>query len=111
MRRYPRMWPRRDQIERGLIVLFIAGIIVVLYKIPRVLPHDFYPSYCCSGDEHTGDCAPLARSRVEEVQGGWYVDGSFFVSRADARDSPDGQYHACFPYGQLRCFFRPVPSA
>lgn len=113
MRRYP-MMPRRDQVERGLIVLFIVGIIVVLYKIPKVLPHDFYPPSCCSGDTHNGDCAPLASARVREVQGGYLVDGAFFVSRERARNSPDDQYHGCFPQGEagpeLGCFWRPLPS-
>lgn len=113
MRRY-RMLPTCDQIVRGFVVLFVAGMILVLYMVPKVLPHDFYPPSCCSGDTHTGDCAPLARARVEEVQGGYLVDGMFFVSRERARNSPDGQYHGCFPAGEagpeLGCFWRPIPS-
>ena len=67
--------------------------------------HSFYPIECCSGY----DCAPIDASRVQPlVAGGFMIDGSFYIPRAQVRDSMDGRYHACFPKpDNLRCFFAP----
>lgn len=89
------------------IVLLIALVWLVVF-IAKGRAHSWYPPHCCSGN----DCAPLHPSRVWALKDGSYVvDGRFRVHAADARDSQDGRYHACFPQkDNLRCFFRPPSS-
>lgn len=90
-------------------VVGIAALCFVFWLMTRPAhAHDWYPPLCCSG----GDCAPLASSRVRpEGAGGYVVDGKFHVIRKDVQDSPDGQYHACFPTSErMACFWAP-PAA
>ncbi len=67
-----------------------------------------YPAQCCSDK----DCAPLDAKRVKEVNGGYLIDGKHFVAQHNAKDSPDGIYHACFSYQGFPpvCFWHPPNS-
>jgi hypothetical protein len=63
-----------------------------------------YPFECCGGH----DCSSIDDKRVSYAPGGYLVDGLHFVAQKDVRQSPDGQFHACFPQpNNLRCFFAP----
>lgn len=80
-----------------------------------------YPPYCCNGNGHTGDCAPIPKEAVKEVTGGTKITlmvgdhpmvtkpQEFFVPYADVKPSPDGMFHIClFPTeDHVRCFFAP----
>ncbi len=79
-----------------------------------------YPLECCS----QRDCAKVDASAVKERRGGWHVtvapgshpmvpaDGPpvlAFIAIADARPSPDGDWHICLHPSDKRvlCFFAP----
>lgn len=90
-------------------IVFVAAFLFILSLL--ILPahgHSFYPWECC----HDRDCEAISSSRVEGVPGGYLIDGLHYVAERDARNSPDGQYHACFPKASTnpRCFWRPPRS-
>lgn len=87
--------------------------------------HSFYSSYCCDGK----DCAPIKTRFVKAVAGGYLVtlrpedhialrdaDGprEYLVPYANAKPSPDGDYHACilpFQPDVMRCLYAPPPGS
>lgn len=70
--------------------------------------HSFYPWECCAGF----DCSEISSDRVSVSAAGYVVDGKFTVPYGETRNSPDGQYHACFPKpDQLKCFWAPPPGS
>lgn len=79
-----------------------------LLAATMALAHSWYPVECCSGH----DCDAIQASRVQALgAGGYMVDGAHYVPAAQVRQSPDGEYHACFPSkDKLRCFWAPPPS-
>ena len=92
-----------------VIVLWVFGFSLIYFVISKALSHEWYPIDCCSGR----DCSSIPSYRVDRVSGGYLIDGIHFVAERDARNSPDGQFHACFPVNAkswLRCFFRPPMS-
>lgn len=99
-----------EALKEWAIVLFWLGVVGIVVACFAVLAqaHGFYPHECC----HDRDCAPIASYRVDHVTGGYLVDGLHYVPEAQARNSPDGRYHACYPVmqGKPRCFFRPPMS-
>ena len=88
------------------ILICAALLILSLYGARG---HNWYPPECCGGADSYGDCIAINPGRVAAHNNGDYlVDGKWLVLRLDVRNSPDGQYHGCFPYsGVLRCFFAP----
>lgn len=89
------------------VAALIGGGILIIGTSTVVLPHSFYETACCSGN----DCTPIASYRVDQVGGGYLIDGLHFVPESQARNSPDGMYHACFPSkDKLRCLYRPPMS-
>lgn len=101
----------------SLRLAWLAGFLIVaawlaMFVIPA-FSHDApsgwaYPIECCSN----ADCAELPSSRVKNVSTGYLIDGKHLVPFKDARQSPDGLFHACFPTpDNLRCFFAPPPGA
>lgn len=94
--------------------LALAALVLLCLSCQPAAAHDapsgwHYPQECCSDR----DCAPLDASRVREVPRGYLIDGEFTVLHAATKDSPDGEYHACFVPGVKqapRCFWRPKPS-
>lgn len=102
-----RNWAIAILVASVVPAIFILGWLIASGVI--VLAHSFYPHECC----HDKDCTSIASYRVDHVSGGYLVDGLHFVPEAQARNSPDGQFHACFPVAKkelLRCFFRPPMS-
>lgn len=91
-----------------LLVVAVALGMVLLWAAPA-RGHSFYDPYCCSGQ----DCEPISDERVKLVPGGFLLDGRFFIKNDDARQAPDGNYHACFwpTPDALRCFYRPALGA
>lgn len=71
--------------------------------------HGWYPRECCAGT----DCAPLHPDRVRIDSTGYTIDGRHHVPYHIVRDSPDQQYHGCFPAPSrsLKCFFAPRPAS
>lgn len=108
------VWPgaRRKRVREVLfVVAWAAGLLVVMcfWLVSSAIAHMAAsgwacPVECCSGH----DCDVIASSRVSPAAGGFLVDGKFFVAARDARQSPDGVYHGCFPTKQtIGCFWAP----
>jgi hypothetical protein len=87
----------------GIAITVLVG--AVLFFNAPARGHSWYDAYCCSGQ----DCAPVDEKRVRIVTGGYLLDGKYFIPEKDARNSQDGDYHACFwpNPDTLRCFYRP----
>lgn len=89
------------------LAAWLLAVLVSVALAGVALSHDFYPIDCCSNR----DCEPLSGSRVRVLAWGYVVDGRFTVPSHEARRSPDGRYHGCFPKsGELRCFWAPPMS-
>lgn len=88
----------------AIAVVVVAAIALAIMVYP-VRAHSWYPAECCSGQ----DCEPISEARVRAVEGGYLIDGRFFIEHARSRPAQDGRYHACFwPHpDKLHCFFRP----
>ncbi len=93
-----------------------------------VSAHDWYDTFCCNGDEMTGDCSVIPGTSVTATEGGWTVHlrpgehrkvtkpQSYFVPYRGAgnpppyeRDSQDNDFHACLWPNEdhLRCLYVP----
>jgi hypothetical protein len=100
----------------GLTTAFLCAIATgfwfVFLLVKPAGAHDagkgwVYPLECCA--DH--DCAQIDSERVGSDASGYVVDGHFHVQYSQVRNSPDGNYHACFPKPDvLRCLFVPPPS-
>ena len=102
-----RRWP---MIFGFIAVIGYAIVLYVAWPHNRAHGHSFYSHECC----HDRDCGPIAASRVIVSGGGYLIDGHHWVPEKDAKDSPDGEFHACFPLpakDKLRCFYRPPGSS
>jgi hypothetical protein len=80
-----------------------------------------YESYCCNGNEQTGDCQMIPTRSVRVTQGGYEVSLApgdhrlvtrkhlFKWSQGETRRSQDGEYHLClYPNEDTpRCFYAP----
>jgi hypothetical protein len=91
----------------ALLVLIHAGVGVAW-------SHEWYPWECCSDN----DCAPLPKESVSEIKGGWKLPDGRFIPYAQARMSPDGQFHLCETKWQpnpvdrqILCFYAPIGGA
>lgn len=90
-------------IAAGIVSGFFI-VFLVLASAVATFAHSFYPVECC----HDRDCAPIDESRVKPGFAGYVVDGKHYVPMSQVRQSPDGQYHACFPNTEtLKCFWAP----
>jgi hypothetical protein len=114
-----------------LIALFVLAAAAVVWVLP-VRGHDtighFQNNYgseylygkriggdtivnCClhlDSNGRRGDCQPMPVSRVEEVDGGYLLDGEF-IKTEDTNISPDQHWYRCRYAGQpSHCAFRPV---
>ncbi|MDP9839512.1 hypothetical protein ACRQ1B_03480 [Rhizobium panacihumi] len=83
-----------------------------------------YESYCCNGDNHTGDCQMIPTKNVRIVKGGYEVilgpgdhrlitrNHDFRLRQSEARRSKDSEYHVCLYPNEdtLRCFYAPDMS-
>ncbi|MDB6098303.1 MAG: hypothetical protein JWN58_1006 [Gammaproteobacteria bacterium] len=90
----------------GAVTAFISLALIAWANAHEAPSGWDYPTYCCGGH----DCGPISPARVRpEGEGGYVVDGKFHVIRKDVQDSPDGQYHACFPTSErMACFWAPL---
>lgn len=100
----------KDGEDVGLIagvgaILLVCVFIFVLANAPPARGHSWYPQDCCGGN----DCAPVSQDRIRIVPGGYVLDGKYLIPEANARQSQDGDYHACFwpSPDKLHCFFKP----
>ena len=87
-----------------------------------VYAHSFYSYFCCQGDR---DCQPIPTKSVQITARGYLVTlqpnehrmlggvvgpTSYLVPFADAKESPDGGFHACIlPHNlkEIRCLYAP----
>ncbi len=105
-------------------ILAIAAGLMMLVPAKAHTSHGgmTYSAYCCSGDQHTGDCFEIPDSSVTPVQGGWRVvlrKGQHrmvkspvvehFVPYGSELKATDGRYHACLHPSEdtMRCFYAP----
>ena len=88
---------------------------------PESRAHSFYSQYCCDGQ----DCQPIPTRSVQITPRGYLVTLrpsdhkmlsaepaplQYLVPFAEAKESPDGGYHACIlPYSltTMRCLYVP----
>lgn len=83
-----------------------------------------YESYCCNGDNHTGDCQMIATKNVKVIKNGYEIilgpgdhrlitrNHDFKLPQSEARRSKDSEYHICLYPNEdtLRCFYAPDMS-
>lgn len=112
----------------GAAVTIIA-ILTVLIVMDAAKAHQApsgmrYDTWCCNGNNHTGDCQPIPNSSVRVIPGGYEITLSrgdhhmvtkthvFTKTQTETRPSTDGQYHACLYPNEdsLRCFYAPPPG-
>ena len=93
-------------------MLLRTMMLLAIFIVPS-LAHEapsgwVYPPACCNN----GDCAPLDAKRIKETAEGFLIDGKYIVKRSDAKLSPDGIFHACFPWQNRgpNCFWYPPNS-
>lgn len=88
--------------------------LMAIMALSPVLAHSWYDWECCAGN----DCAPIPDHAVRAVRGGYAVlirpgehplvkdaPVSGFIAYADARQSQDGQPHACIVAGKIKCLY------
>jgi len=112
----------RDYSERGVLRMSIFLWIVVLTLfvagwVNGAAAHSWYPHECCSDR----DCYPVPVKQIDMVSGGWLVEGRDFIPYAQARPSPDGQFHICryedgkggliSQPGKPACFWAPMGAS
>lgn len=106
----------------------IRALLISALLITPASAHNWYASWCCNGDAHTGDCQEIPSEAVTPIEGGWRVilrpgdhrkvtkTQVYFVPYKNeekyspkVRQSQDNQFHAClFPSEEtLRCLYVP----
>jgi hypothetical protein len=53
--------------------------------------HSWYPTDCC----HDRDCRPVPVESVRETPDGYLLSDGTLIPYAEAKHSPDGQFHIC----------------
>lgn len=71
--------------------MFKRAILALLALTGPAFAHSWYPFECCSEK----DCFPVPVSDVRVVPGGWTLSDGTMIEHAEARPSPDGQFHVC----------------
>lgn len=91
---------------RALLILLALAGPAAAHEPYTNLTHPKTGLLCCNGH----DCAPIAADRVEQVKGGFLVDGKHFVPGDEVIPSWDAEHHACFFPGpdNLRCLAVPL---
>lgn len=85
--------PEQSAVRRAAVRVFALAI-VLLFGLAMAAPlfaHSWYPWECCSDR----DCAPVPAGKVKEVFGGWLLEDGTFIAYAEARVSPDKDFHVC----------------
>jgi hypothetical protein len=96
---------------RTAILMIALGAIALVAGIKFARAHDWYPPYCCNGE----DCKPIAGKDVwfNDAFGLWEfrMGGQSWMVPADAvrddKENPGMGAHACVLYGKVRCFWKP----
>ena len=100
----------------ALCIWWLAVVAIYGFAI-SARAHSFYDPWCCN----QRDCQPIPAHAVEIVPEGYRVTLKpgehhmvnetvvHVVPFSEARDAPDGAYHACLYPTQhvMRCFYRP----
>jgi hypothetical protein len=96
-----------DELKALALYLIVVGLMLIGLSLSVAHGHSWYDPDCC-GDN---DCAPIAKERVQFVNGGYLIDGKHFIEATSTRvrGSQDDQFHACFwPADRLWCFYIPA---
>lgn len=104
---------------RAALIVFGALVLVGLYlsaALAHMAPTGWeYPAWCCGGN----DCAPIAAANVRTSPDGYVVTlgkgdhpmksetTTFVIPYANAKPSPDGDYHLCLYPNEFspHCFY------
>lgn len=104
------------------LLAFLSPLLILGAGSEPVWAHSFYSYYCCQGDQ---DCQPIPSRSVRITANGYLVTlnpnehrmlggesgpNSYLVPFSEAKESPDGGYHACIlPYDlkKIRCLYAP----
>ncbi len=92
--------------------LLLLGFSSALVWAAAAAAHDWYPAYCCSGQ----DCYEISADELVMVDGGYFVKATGeFYPRAGLQESPDGKFHRCSVGGRREaltlCLFAPTPAS
>jgi len=107
------------------LLIWISLLLSIAAGREPVWAHDFYSAYCCRGEV---DCEPIPETAVKITSRGYQVTlrpqdhrmlvtepapRSYLIPFSEAKQSPDGRYHACiYPSPDtLRCFYAPPPGS
>lgn len=104
-------------IER-IIFFTVLGVLMLIALVGANLllsqsawAHDWYPPYCCSGE----DCKPIAGKDVwfDDKMSLWMfnMNGSTWAVPPEAihddSENPGMGAHGCVLWGKVRCFWKP----
>lgn len=73
----------------------LAAAFLVMAALSPALPHDWYPSQCCNGSEHGGDCHPVPCESLTENSDGTVTWREFTFKPLQVHPSQDRTCHAC----------------
>lgn len=98
-------------LARAALKLVFAGCLVTWPFQRAGFAHEWYPAYCCSGQ----DCYEISQEDVELAGEGYFIKatGEYFPRNA-VPESPDGKFHRCSIGGKREartlCIFAPTPT-
>jgi hypothetical protein len=72
-------------------LMLIRPLLALAALTGSALAHSWYPYECCS----ERDCFPVPIAQVKVIKGGWQLHDGTIIEHAEARPSPDGQFHVC----------------
>lgn len=120
------MTPSRRCLPTGAVIAFVSGVSTLSIPTAQGRAHEAvsgfkYDSYCCNGNNHTGDCQRIPTRNVRITSGGYEIilkpgdhrlvtrTHDFQLPQSEARRSTDSEYHIClYPTEDtLRCFYAP----
>lgn len=108
----------------GVMIACSAGFHAGPARAHEAMSGFKYESYCCSGNNVTGDCQMIPTRSVKIIDGGYEImigpgdhrlitrPHDFKLPQSEARHSQDSQYHICLYPDEdtLRCFYAPDMS-
>ncbi|MFS8038163.1 hypothetical protein ACI7BZ_14605 [Xanthobacter sp. AM11] len=88
-----------------------AGLFASRPLLRPAFAHEWYPAYCCSGQ----DCYEITGEDVEFAGEGYFIKATGeYYPRTAVPESPDGKFHRCSVGGRREartlCLFAPTPA-
>lgn len=108
----PRPEPaRRTPRHARTVAACLAACLAALALAAPAAAHEWYPAYCCSGQ----DCYEISQEDVVFTGEGYFIkDTGEYYPRTAVPESPDGRFHRCSvggrKEGRTLCLFAPAPA-